>query len=228
MINKSYKDFIEFFKPFGIKTILDYSNSESGIGLKHDVDTRLDIALEMAEFEKSQGVKSTYFMLHTADYYPDYSVFREIQDLGHEIGFHNDLITKYLKEGIQPKDYLKNELRRLKKEGIEIHGTCSHGSYLARDLKFLNYYIWEQVPFYTSHPSYESIFYLGKSYVIKKLNLYDYFKYDSALLRRDKTSSDTLRQNFDYKNIFKDFKKNQKAIINIHPNQTKPVFLWNG
>lgn len=227
MINKSYKDFIKFFKPFGIKTILEYSKSESGIGLKHDVDTRLDIAFEMAEYEQSEGIQSTYYMLHTAGYYPDYEMFLKIQDMGHEIGFHNDLLTNYLKKGIDPKDFLKNELWRLKNAGIEIHGTCSHGSYLARDLRFLNYYIWKQIPFCASHPNYEKISYNGKSYLIKKLDLYDYFKYDSILLRRDKASSDTLRYNFDYKKIFKDFKKGQKAIINIHPNQAKPVLLWN-
>ena len=180
MINDSYKEFIEYAKPIGIYRMDEFQTVKSGIGLKHDVDNRLDIALEMAKYEYSQGVKSTYFILHTADYYPNFPVFKEIQDMGHEIGFHNDLLTHWLKTGENPKDCLKNELRKFRENGIEIKGTFSHGSYLARDVRFLNHYSWQQTRIFQTHPQYENIRYNGKLYNIKKLDLYEFFEYDNV------------------------------------------------
>lgn len=80
-----------------------YSKSKVVIGLRHDVDLNPFKALEMAKLEKMYGIKSTYFMLATSDYYGKISnsgfsrnegmnyIIREIHNTGAEIGIHNDL-----------------------------------------------------------------------------------------------------------------------------------------
>src|SRR5690348_1449894 len=39
------------------------------LALRHDVDVRLDAALTFALLEHERGIRSTYFVLHTAGYY---------------------------------------------------------------------------------------------------------------------------------------------------------------
>ena len=60
---------------------------------RHDVDTQLDVALEMAHIENSLGISSTYFLrFHSHTYnlmnVKHASIVRQISDLGHEIGLH--------------------------------------------------------------------------------------------------------------------------------------------
>ena len=67
--------------------------------IRHDVDMDLQKAVEMAELEKRIGIKSTYFVLLSSEYYNIFSgknmeSSRRIIDLGHEIGLHFD-ITAY-------------------------------------------------------------------------------------------------------------------------------------
>lgn len=104
-------------------TIADYHNCddfERVAILRHDVDTDLAKALEFAEFEKSLGVSSTYFILLSSNFYNVFSkksqeTIRTIQSLGHAVGLHFDE-TKY---PINNKDefelYVKSELDLLEK-----------------------------------------------------------------------------------------------------------------
>lgn len=63
--------------------------------LRHDVDNSLTKALEMARLERQLGVKSTFFILLTSDFYniassKNKESILEISDLGHDIGLHFD------------------------------------------------------------------------------------------------------------------------------------------
>lgn len=63
--------------------------------LRHDIDNSIEKALSLAELEARLGVKSTYFVLMTSDFYNPSSKkslegLRKIQECGHEIGLHFD------------------------------------------------------------------------------------------------------------------------------------------
>lgn len=63
--------------------------------LRHDVDNDLTQALSMAKIEHGQGVRSTFFVLLTSNFYNLYSgrnrgILRELRDMGHTIGLHFD------------------------------------------------------------------------------------------------------------------------------------------
>lgn len=63
--------------------------------LRHDVDTSLNKAAEMAEIEAGKGVKATYFILLTTDLYNAASLHGQkaidrILDAGHDVGLHFD------------------------------------------------------------------------------------------------------------------------------------------
>jgi len=110
------------------------------VGVRHDVDDRLDSALELAELERRRGLRSTYFLLHTAPYYrrdalPD---FLRLQELGHEVGWHNDLVTLQVVEGVDPRRHLAGELEWLRGAGIDVVGSAAHGSYWGHRLSYSN------------------------------------------------------------------------------------------
>lgn len=94
---RGYSSLINTLKECGYK-FCDYHNYESHLKcviLRHDVDNSVGKAIEMAELESALGVKSTYFVLLTSDFYNPSSkkIFdglHHIQRLGHEIGLHFD------------------------------------------------------------------------------------------------------------------------------------------
>lgn len=63
--------------------------------MRHDVDTSLKCALEMAEIEHTLGVKATYFFMLRSPAYNlfgryAYHVINRIKEMGHEIALHFD------------------------------------------------------------------------------------------------------------------------------------------
>lgn len=77
----------------------NYRSSEKVCILRHDVDFDLKKAMEMARFEYSNQVESTYFILLSTDFYNVFSadsqkMLKGILSCGHDIGLHFDE-TKY-------------------------------------------------------------------------------------------------------------------------------------
>lgn len=73
----------------------DWKDKERCTILRHDVDYDLFKSLQLAQIEFTLGVKSTYFVLVTSNFYnpfskESYDCLRQIIDLGHNIGLHFD------------------------------------------------------------------------------------------------------------------------------------------
>ena len=73
----------------------NYENHPKSVILRHDIDNSIEKAIKLAELEAELGVKSTYFVLVTSDFYNPFSKqclegLHRIQNLGHEIGLHFD------------------------------------------------------------------------------------------------------------------------------------------
>jgi hypothetical protein len=116
------------------------------LGLRHDVDSRLDSAVQLARLEHRRGIRSTYFILHTAPYYRrDAEFLRTLlvlqEDLGHEVGWHNDLVTLERVRGVDVRSYLARELEWLRAGGIDVRGAAAHGSPWCYRLGFHNNYV---------------------------------------------------------------------------------------
>ena len=80
---------------YKIATYYDWEQYDKCVILRHDIDFSLEKALPMAELENKLGVKSTYFVLVTSDFYNVFSKnsrqqLKRIMSLGHEIGLHYD------------------------------------------------------------------------------------------------------------------------------------------
>lgn len=66
--------------------------------LRHDVDFSLELAVEMGEVEKENGVSSTYYVMVANDFYNVLDMrgranLARLVELGHEVGLHWDSIT---------------------------------------------------------------------------------------------------------------------------------------
>jgi hypothetical protein len=117
------------------------------VSLRHDMDHDLENAVRFAEWEASQGFRSTYFVLHTDWYWgddPDHpsrfllKALHRIASLGHEIGVHNNAITAALRFGGDPADHLARVVNTLRREGFEITGTAAHGDDICHEANFEN------------------------------------------------------------------------------------------
>jgi hypothetical protein len=82
-------------KSYNFCGYLDYGNYKKNVIFRHDVDTSLEKALEIAKLEFNNYVKSTFFVLLSTNFYNIFSkesntILKEIMALGHDIGLHFD------------------------------------------------------------------------------------------------------------------------------------------
>jgi len=121
---------------FRVVPLRDFAATVDGaravVGLRHDVDQRLDRAFDFARLEHDHGLRGTYFVLNTAAYWRDprliATLVRMQDEYGHEIGWHNDLVTWECVLGGDARTTLAGELERLRAAGLRVEGTASHGS----------------------------------------------------------------------------------------------------
>lgn len=165
---RSYRDLLHSFTDAGFvfrthgEGFSNLSSTGKSIFLRHDVDHKLDIALSMARIEHDLGARSTYYLLHPGDYNQNHNYFgtinrgrispsaslvravRELSEMGHEVGLHNDLVQLSIKTGRSIQDLLTEILDIFCREGIQVAGTASHGSRFAREHGFVNYQIFQE------------------------------------------------------------------------------------
>lgn len=121
----------------------------AAIALRHDVDYDLDIALEIAFWEAEEGIRSTYFILHTAPYMEDPRLIDkllQLQDFGHEVGLHTNFLTRWMETpGLDPEDDLRALLERLRGRGVDVTGMSAHGDRCCYTNGFINYWMFSEL-----------------------------------------------------------------------------------
>ena len=240
----TYDNFLSYISSsnhFLIVPQQDFESTQSSekviLSLRYDMDEDMKAAIKFAYREHKYGIKSSYFVLHTADYYGIRNgasfirnedvvpCLKKIQDyFGHEIGFHNDLITLQVVYGVLPGEYLRNELAYLRVNGIKVYGTTYHGSKYCYKYQYYNAYFWKEYP--DGGWNYEYVSKGNKNIKIAKdsLNVYD-FEYEGGLLKTDYFFTDVnyvngKRWNMNMVN-FDTIMPGKKVIILLHPA------LWN-
>jgi hypothetical protein len=168
------------------------------LSLRHDVDVSLRSALELARLEHAHGLRATYFVLHTAPYWSSPALLddlRRLQDeYGHEVGWHNDLVTIECVDGVDARAYLAEQLERLRSAGISVVGTASHGSGSCYRFGYHNNYFFsdfegEVVP---GFPNTETVTTPRGAVRIPKARLADFgLEYEAYHLGEDLYLSDT-------------------------------------
>lgn len=147
--NFDRKDFIQLLT-YASRRNITFHDSGPGIIMRHDIDDDLPRAIRMAEVESEYNVKATYFMLNTAKYWDgnQWDAFRYIEKLGHEIAWHNNVITQWIKErDVKTIDELiKEVLKEFSHHGFNIKGSASHGDKLCYEYGFVNNQVFTSFP----------------------------------------------------------------------------------
>lgn len=113
---------------FRIDELKDLEDS-SWISIKHDVESRLDLAQAMAEIESALGVYTTYYIQgYLLKNEKNISIVKHIHSLGHEVSIHYDVMDANdgdIKRAI--RDF-SNLVYILEQNGIAVSTVCPHGN----------------------------------------------------------------------------------------------------
>ena len=166
------------------------------IGLRHDVDCHPFKAVEMAKLESEYEISSTYYILATSNYYGVFTdkgmtrykcmegVYKNLHNLGHEIGVHNDMLVVMIEKEIDPYAFNKDEIEHYKSLGITVNGTAAHGSSLA-SITLPNYNMFSDIAETTT------LNYNGNSYDIGKYSLKQCgYEYEAYFINNNKYYSE--------------------------------------
>jgi hypothetical protein len=207
------------------------------VGLRHDVDNDLKIAQRFSQTEKKLGFRSTYYILHTADYYlanptnkfihtdSILPILKDMQNNSHfEIGWHNDLVTLQVVYHIDPVAFLHQELAWLRSNGLKITGSASHGSNYCRVYNYLNFYFFEECtwPIVGQFVNNVEVPDGSSKIILKKGKFSDFgLEYEAYFLNNNKYFSDASFINGQRWNIgmldLNSLKKGDRVIILLHP-----------
>jgi hypothetical protein len=154
-----------FLSQYDLSLLRPFPEHRNHIGdkriyLRHDIDSNIDASVRMAEYEQSIGIQSHYYALHLSDYWnkEGFEKLRYIQSLGHEMGFHNALITELILEEDLPAplslteeniEQLKGKLHQylgdMEREGLKVRGTCAHGHPTTKTHLYSNLDTWKHI-----------------------------------------------------------------------------------
>jgi hypothetical protein len=149
-ISPDYFKYLKHFdKTVTVKEFFENTHVSNLIALRHDVDHDLDIALELSYWEKEYGIRSTYFLLHSADYWSGERFVEkclQIQDFGHEIGLHLNVISEWMKGRLSDVfPYLEELVNQFREAGIRLSGVSTHGDKLCYERQFVNYWCFSEL-----------------------------------------------------------------------------------
>jgi len=125
--------------PLSINKYLTMGCIDKCIILRHDVDRVIGRAQDMAQLEHEYGIASTYYFRHKEDVFqPD--IMRKIADMGHEIGYHYEVLDKAKGDTEKAIGIFKQELEDMRAVA-EVTTVCMHGNPLA---SWSNRDLWEK------------------------------------------------------------------------------------
>jgi hypothetical protein len=184
---KKYESLIQAIKimDYTPYTVYDFLKSppQKCVILRHDVDREVFRNLMMARLEYINGIRSTYYFRHNENTFkPD--VITQIAKMGHEIGFHYEVMDKANGDPKRAIEIFQRELddfRKVTENITEIHTVCMHGNPLK---PWSNRDLWEKYDFrdfgIDGEPyfsiDYNKVFYLtdtGRTWADRKIRVKD-------------------------------------------------------
>jgi hypothetical protein len=110
--------------------------------LRHDVDRKPENALKMAELENAFGITAAYYFRMKEEVFIP-AIIKKIADMGHEIGYHYEVLDKAggnLEKAIRIFEEELEEFRKI----CDVKTICMHGNPLS---KWVNKDLWKQYDF---------------------------------------------------------------------------------
>ena len=127
-----YKTILQKLKKDGFisQPILSIENGNTkGIFLKHDVECKIERAVQMAQIEKDSGHVATYYF--QADFLETDKGLRGMQkigEMGHEVGYHYDVLDENDGDFEKAQRQFDKFIRAFSALGYPIETVCPHGN----------------------------------------------------------------------------------------------------
>jgi hypothetical protein len=205
-----------------VDEILNQDSSSKWIAIKHDVETNVSKALDLAKIESKYGIKATYYV--QGDLLKEnFELLKEIASLGHEVSYHYDVLDA------NGGDYKKAtlEFERIKDEfesyGFDIATVCPHGNPLMiRDG-------WNSNKDFFRDESVANKFSDILDMVVQLPNIYkNRYEYISdagygwkhiANIQNNDIKNNGDKSIKDYKELIENLYKNDRVILSTHPHR---------
>jgi len=120
------KAILEEYTPMTVASYLTEKPSGKIVILRHDVDRGPEDALRMAKIEKKYGITSTYYFRMKKNIFIP-RIINEIADMGHEVGYHYEVLDKARGDFDRAIKIFEEELRKFR-EICEVKTICMHGN----------------------------------------------------------------------------------------------------
>ncbi len=202
------RDFLNLIQLKNVSMAQVKTTKEPCFYIRHDVDHDIDTALAIAKIEAKSNYRSTFFLLPPGSY-GQHNYYgrivngrvvhdpllidkcRRLIDFGHDVGFHNDIVSLALIMRQIPKDLLASEVEFFEKHNIHLVGTAAHGNPLCQKLKYLNQEIFIEYVC-NDRETGRIIKYNNHQVTLHTLRLADFrFQFEAYLLPKDSRISDT-------------------------------------
>ncbi len=140
---KIYGELLSFLLKSGysICSVDDYlsgrNNSQNMVIMRHDIDRRIHKAVDFAHIEHDLGIRATYYFRHPYTFKP--AVIQKIGDMGHEIGYHYEVMSKADGDPVYAKELFQKEIDDFRTY-VPVKTVCMHGAPLS---KFDNRNFWD-------------------------------------------------------------------------------------
>jgi hypothetical protein len=130
---------LERHNPISFAKFLTEKNENVAI-IRHDIDKKPQNALIIAEIERNLGIQSTFYFRTIPEVF-NLDIMKKIQSMGHEIGFHYEVLDKARGDIDKAIEIFENELRLFP---FDIKTICMHGNPLT---PWVNKDLWKRFDF---------------------------------------------------------------------------------
>lgn len=105
------------------------ANSGNYLVLKHDVETNVPNAFRMAQIERKYGHRGSYYVqAYLLEDPENVSLLRQMQDMGHEISYHYDVMDSCKGDLDQALVEFEKNRKLFEENGFSIKTVCQHGN----------------------------------------------------------------------------------------------------
>ena len=223
---KKYSELLDAFKEvdYSFQTFRDFLKQplERVVILRHDVDKVPLNSLNFAKLEKDKGINASYFF-RSVPYSYKPSVIKSIEKMGHEIGYHYEVMNQANGDVYKALEMFNQNLVKFRNVA-KIETICMHGSPMS---KYDNKELWNKFNYHNygiiGEPyfdiDYNKVLYLtdtGRSWSNEETNIRD--KVESPFFYEIKNTDQLIEL------ILKKELPNQ-IMLNTHPQRWNDDFL---
>jgi hypothetical protein len=170
-----------------VKNYLQIPPRDKFVILRHDVDRKPLNALKMAKLEHKMGINATYYFRYNPETF-NKEIIKEIFEMGHEIGYHYEALSKANGDKLKAKIIFEKELNEYRKI-CPINTVSMHGKPLS---KYNDSELWSNLDF----------------------KVFDLLG-DGSLSIKDVLYFTDTGRSWDNKNNIRDHTQNQSSVKNI-------------